>query len=198
VLGRCCCMKIGLVSDVHGNVAALETALDLMNGADKFFCLGDAIDQFRFSNEVVRVLRDRCTHVIQGNHEETFFGAGGERARSHAWIDKDLMAWLEQRPSEQQIVLQGRNIHLVHSTPWLPRGDYVSPQSLEFSRFGETDAHILIYGHTHVPVVARVNGTLVVNPGSTGQGSFVDGERRMGCAVLDLNSEEVDLISFTM
>jgi len=191
-------MKVGLVSDIHCNIAALEKAFDLMSHANEFFCLGDCIEQFRFSNEVVGLLRDRCAHVIQGNHEEIFFAPGSERARAHDWIDRDLMDWLAGLDSEKALEVCGKRLHLVHSTPWLPRGAYVIPGSRDFNRFGDTVSDIVIYGHTHVPVASRVGGTLVVNPGSTGQGSLVGVERRMSCAVLDVVTEEVDLISFTL
>src|SRR5262245_10914313 len=122
-------MKVGLVSDIHGNVEALERAFQLMRHADEFVCLGDAIDQFRFSNEVVSLLRSRCAHVIRGNHEEAFFAAGSERARAHDWIDRELMAWLEGLSSELAFERCGKTIHLVHSTPWEPRGSYVTSSS---------------------------------------------------------------------
>lgn len=189
-------LKIGLVSDVHCNIKALEKAFELMSSADEFCCLGDCIDQSKFSNEVVSLLRDRCVHVIQGNHEEVFFGRGSERARSHDWIDAELMTWLESRDPEVELERCGKRIHLVHSTPWHPRGEYVTPSNRQFHRFGDTESDIVIYGHTHVPVAQTVDGTLIVNPGSTGQGSLFGIERKMSCAILDVVTNDVELISF--
>ncbi len=55
-------MKIGIVSDVHCNHAGLLQALELLGDADELICLGDSIYEYRFSNEVVRLLRDRGVH----------------------------------------------------------------------------------------------------------------------------------------
>lgn len=191
-------MKIGIVSDIHGNIAALEKAFSLLPEADSWFCLGDAINQFRFCNDVVALIRERCSHTILGNHEEVFFGPHGHRARSMQDIDKDLMDWLGSQSSEQHLAMADRSLHLVHSTPWLPRGDYIYPNSTSFERFGESCADVLLYGHTHQPVACEVNGTLVVNPGSVGEGRPVQHGYIFSFAVLDLIRLHADIIEFTL
>ena len=190
-------MKIGLVSDIHGNHRALQRAFELMGAVDECFCLGDSIDQFRFSNEVVRLLQENCSHVIQGNHEEIFFAPVNIRAQSHDWIDRDLYQWLEKRPAEVLLVRAGLKFHLVHSTTWHPRGAYVTPGHKDFDRFTETDADVVVYGHTHVPTAHTLGSTLVINPGSTGQGSLVDMERKMHCAVFHTEDRHVESIPFS-
>ena len=79
-------MKLGIVSDLHCNIAGLNRALELMGPVDDLLCLGDSIFEYRFSNEVVSTLRDRGFHTIKGNHEEVFLGPLGERARHSAGI----------------------------------------------------------------------------------------------------------------
>ena len=122
-------MKIGIVSDVHCNERGLLRALDIMADVDELICLGDSIYEYRFSNEVVRLLRDRGAHVIVGNHEEGFFGPHGARARARGLIDPALLDWLAERPHRLQLEVGGKRLLLVHSTPWEPRGAYVFPQS---------------------------------------------------------------------
>ena len=63
-------MKLGIVSDLHCNFDGLNRALDIMGQIDELLCLGDSIYEYRFSNEVVALLKERGAHVIQGNHEE--------------------------------------------------------------------------------------------------------------------------------
>ena len=189
-------MKIGIVSDVHGNAAALARAFDLMSDADEMLCLGDSISQYRFSNETVALLQARAAHVILGNHEEVFFGPQGERARAAPWIDHDLMRWLSEQPHRRELRLAGRDVLLVHSTPWPSGSAYVCPHHAEFARFGDAGADVVLYGHTHQPVAERVGGTLVVNPGSAGEARFVDGRLEFCCTVLDLATDEVRLITF--
>ena len=63
-------MRIGIVSDLHCNVAGLSQALDRIGDVDELICLGDSIWEYRFSNEIVRLLKERGVHTILGNHEE--------------------------------------------------------------------------------------------------------------------------------
>ncbi|HXO02539.1 MAG TPA: metallophosphoesterase, partial [Stellaceae bacterium] len=87
-------MKFGIVSDIHCNAAGLRRALALMGDIDELICLGDSIWEYRFSNEVAQLLKERQAHTILGNHEEGFFGPLGERARARADNDGELMDWL--------------------------------------------------------------------------------------------------------
>ncbi|MBV8493979.1 MAG: metallophosphoesterase family protein [Alphaproteobacteria bacterium] len=189
-------MKLGIVSDIHCNVAGLQQALSLMGEVDELICLGDSIYEYRFSNDVIRILKDRRARVIVGNHEEYFFGPQGERARARDGIDPALAEWLASRPHRSEIEANGRRLLLVHSTPWEPRGAYVHPGSGLLARFGEADADIVLYGHTHQQLVQRVGKVLVVNPGSAGEARDHRNGRQLSCAVLDTASEEVRLIDF--
>lgn len=191
-------MLIGIVSDIHCNSQALRRAIDLMGEVDELVSLGDSISEYRFSNEVVQVLRERRFTTIQGNHEQMFFSAAGARARAAGWIDPELMSWLSLQPRERLLRRDGREILLVHSTPWPPGGQYVCANDRDFGRFAERGADVLLYGHTHQPVVQRVGNTLVINPGSTGEARPGDGDLTMSCAVLDVTSLEARIIEFSL
>jgi putative phosphoesterase len=189
-------MKVGIVSDIHCNAAGLLAALALVGDTDVLVCLGDSIYEYRFSNEVVQLLREREAEVIQGNHEECFFGPHGVRARARAGIDPDLAAWLGSRPFRRDLTLGGKRLLLVHSTPWQPYGTYVYPESSDLARFAEADADIVLYGHTHRQVVRRFGSVLVVNPGSAGDPRDVGNGGLLSCAVLDTVSEEVRVFDY--
>ncbi len=60
-------MRIGIVSDIHGNINGLDTALERMGSVDQVWCAGDAFDQYRFSNEVVGRLREIRARYILGS-----------------------------------------------------------------------------------------------------------------------------------
>ena len=90
-------MKFGIVSDIHCNAAGLERAIELMGDFDELICLGDSIWEYRFSNEVAHLLKERRAHTILGNHEEGFFGPLGERARERPGTERDLLDWLAAR-----------------------------------------------------------------------------------------------------
>jgi putative phosphoesterase len=189
-------MKIGIVSDIHCNASGLSRALALMGDIDELICLGDSIYEYRFSNEVAGILRQRDARVIVGNHEEQFFGPQGVRARARPGIDAGLAEWLASQPHRQELTLGGKRLLLVHSTPWEPRGEYIHPESASLARFAEADADIVLYGHTHQQVVRRIGRVLVVNPGSAGDARDARNGGLLTCAVLDTASEEVRLIDY--
>ncbi len=189
-------MKLGIVSDVHCNDSGLLRALALMGDIDELICLGDSIYEYRFSNEVVRILRERNAQVILGNHEECFFGPHGARARARDGIDRDLSDWLAARPHRHELEFGDKSVLLVHSTPWEPRGSYIHPNSSLLTRFGEANADFVLYGHTHQQIVRRIGRVLVVNPGSAGEARDPRNGGQLSCAVLDTVSEEARLIDF--
>jgi len=190
-------MLIGVVSDVHCNSAALLKAMELAGPVDEWICLGDSIREYRFSNEVVAILRAHAFVTLQGNHEGIFYGASGAKARSAPWIDADLSSWLSEQPRRQQLQRAGKQILAVHSTPW-PSGDqYVCASDRDFVRFGETGADIVLYGHTHEPVVAHVGTTLVVNPGSTGEARLRGDRLEMSCAILEVPRCSARILRFS-
>jgi putative phosphoesterase len=191
-------VKVGIVSDIHCNVAGLVQALYLMGDIDELICLGDSIYEYRFSNDVVGMLRERDAQVIIGNHEEYFFGPQGARARARDGIDLELAGWLAAQPHRRAVTCGGRRLLLVHSTPWEPRGTYVHPGSGLLERFAEAadEADIVLYGHTHQQLVRRVGRVLVINPGSAGDARDHRNGQQLSCAVLDTASEEVQVIDY--
>ena len=190
-------MKIGIISDVHCNAPGLRQSLDILRDADELICLGDSIYEYRFSNEVVRLLRARGAHTILGNHEEGFLGPQGSRARQAEWIDPTLLHWLAERPKRLQLTLGGKKLLVVHSTPWDPGGTYVYPHSSLLTRFGEADADFVLYGHTHHQMARRISTVLVINPGSAGEARDSSNQRQLSCAMLDTVTEEVVVTNFS-
>lgn len=189
-------MKVGIVSDIHCNDTGLRDALDVMGDVDELLCLGDAIFEYQFSNEVVAILRERQAHIIQGNHEEVFFSSAGVRARERDTIDRGLLAFLGDQPPRRAIELGGKRFLLVHSVPWEPRGEYVYPHSAKLARFAEADADYVLYGHTHAQVVKRIGNVTIINPGSAGDARDARNDRQLSCAVVDTATDEVRVIDY--
>lgn len=191
-------MLIGLVSDIHGNTAALSHALDLLHEAQMLVCLGDSINQHRFSNETVRLLRERAVLTIWGNHEAAFFSGVASGRSLPPWVDRDLSSWLEQRPVRIEQDVGGRRVLIVHSTALDPLGDYVAGEGPKFqSHFGGTRADIILCGHTHLPGVRRTSdGTVVINPGSVGEGRPSETGFIANCALLETEGADVRFFEF--
>src|SRR5438046_10714815 len=62
-------MRIGLVSDIHGNLLALQAVLEDMGPVDALWCLGDVVGYGPWPNEVIAILRERAASCIAGNHD---------------------------------------------------------------------------------------------------------------------------------
>ena len=189
-------MRIGIVSDVHGNIAGLERALAAMGAIDDLICAGDSIFQFRFANDAVNRLRALGALAIQGNHEETFFSRDGERARQAAWIDREALDWLAALPLSLELERGGRRILVTHGSPFEPRYEYVYPHSPALKRFATLAADVVILGHTHQQMAERVGEVLVINPGSAGDPRDHRNGRQLSCAVLDTDTLAVEFFDF--
>ncbi len=189
-------MKLGIISDVHCNHEALRIALERMGPVDELLCAGDAVYQFRFSNEVVRLLRERQARYILGNHEEVLLGHWGERARSADWVSREELDYMAAQPDRIETVIGGKRLVMVHGSPFEPHNEYIYPNSSSLSRLGTIDADYVILGHTHYQMAERVGRALVINPGSAGEARDSRNGAQLSCAVLDLVSEEVTVIDY--
>ncbi len=184
-------MRLGIVSDIHGQTDALGRAIGAMGAVDRLLCLGDSIQQGQFCNETVALLRGSDALTIRGNHEEAFFAGTGRRMRG---VDPLLADWLAARPASIAFEATGRRVLLVHSTPWWSNHAYVSQLHPDFARFAAAEADVVLYGHTHQPVVQQVGDVLVVNPGSVGEGRPTRAGFVRSFAILDLVAMAAEII----
>lgn len=187
-------MKIGIVSDVHNNAAALEAAIDLMGDVDELFCAGDSVSQVRFTNDAVALLRHRGARMVLGNHDIDYLRYVAHQPSQRGVVDEELVEWLRGQPETIEIDPGGKRLIMTHATPWTK--DYVFPGSREMKRFAEVDADFVLGGHTHSLFSGRFGRALVVNPGSTGEGRDVGEGSKVSCAILDTVTDEVQLLSF--
>jgi putative phosphoesterase len=184
-------VRLGIVSDVHCNADALRLALDRMGDVDELLCAGDSIYEYRFSNEVIELLRERRARYVLGNHESVFLGPQGARARGAANVRHDLVEYVASQPLSYDVDVGGKRLVMVHATPFEPYQAYVFPGSPELQRLAGFEADYVILGHTHTQMTERVGRALVLNPGSGGDARDLANGRRLSYAVLDTSSGEV-------
>ena len=67
-------MKIGIISDIHGNIAALEAVINDMNknNIDKIYCLGDLVGYLTHPDEVIQKIKELSIVTLLGNHDEKY------------------------------------------------------------------------------------------------------------------------------
>ncbi len=185
-------MRLGIVSDIHGNLASLDAALALMGPVDEVLCAGDLVSGFRFSNEVVARLREIGARVVLGNHDLDVLGPHGERVRESPATDPALLRWLAEQPVRLDTRIGGRRLTMFHAAPEEPL-EYVYAESPRMRLWRDLAADFVVYGHTHYALAHREGDVLVINPGSAGQPRDPRNGFRSSFAILDTASGEVRL-----
>ncbi|HET6966464.1 MAG TPA: metallophosphoesterase family protein, partial [Acidimicrobiales bacterium] len=170
---------------------------DLTARADDILLAGDAVLQYRFSNDVMdRVVSHGMTY-IRGNHEAILLGEHGKRALSNPAVRASSVEVMAGAPWSHERTVSGKKLLMVHGSPFDPYDEYLYPGSRGLARCAELDVDILVLGHTHIPMATRVGRTLVVNPGSLGQGGDPDHPGMLSYAVLDTDSDRVEVVRFS-
>lgn len=154
-------MDVGIISDVHGDIAALETVLERLarvHQVHQVLCAGDLVGRGPEPDSVVQRIREQHIPTVRGNHDEW----------SHA-LSPENKAYLRTLPLEWRGHLGGVRVFMCHGKPgnnlWGLYRDHVSSTLLNMM-LSSLNVDVLITGHTHVPMFMRVNQGCVINPGS--------------------------------
>lgn len=174
-------MKIAIISDVHANLAALESFPE--QDCDRILCLGDLVDYGPKPKEVIRWIREHCAECVRGNHDQ----AAGYQTDPHCSTPFICLAaatlrytldvlssaeskYLQQLPVQTELTIEKTRFYLVHATPTDPLYGYCAASSERWVKELEwVDADVIFTGHTHVPIVRQIGAKTLVNPGSLGQ-----------------------------
>jgi putative phosphoesterase len=167
-------VRIGIVSDMHCDAVGLAAALDRLQDVDLLLCAGDMVLQYRFSDEVIGLLRERDALAILGNHDRIVLSPHGDGVRRAGQGAPEHWAWLAAQPAQRRLAVDGCRLLLAHGTPWDDPTSlsctYLYPHdSAAIRRLADCDADVVVLGHTHFPMLKRHRSTLVVNPGSCGE-----------------------------
>ena len=188
-------MTTALISDIHGNLEALDAVLAEIETRRprRVLCLGDVVGYGASPNECLAKVRERCELVLLGNHDAAASG-GPEAARFNIyarvaaeWTAKTLTR--ENREYLQRLPLTSSegSSFLVHASPACPRDwEYLLDRFDAEPQFHYFTEPICFIGHTHQPAVYMAdpagtkslplsnvtlepNRRYIVNVGSVGQ-----------------------------
>ncbi|GAB3681972.1 metallophosphoesterase family protein [Salinarchaeum chitinilyticum] len=187
-------MRIGVLSDVHANLPALEAVLDDLPDVDAIVNAGDVVGYNPWPGECLAAIRERAIASVGGNHDRavasesnfrfnSMAAAGVRHAREK--LNDDQIDWLAGLPDERSCF--DDRVRIVHGHPDDP-DRYTYPEDFSPSLLG--DADVLVLGHTHVQHAERYPEGIVLNPGSIGQPR--DRDPRAAYAILDLEEMDVE------
>jgi putative phosphoesterase len=204
-------MKLGLISDIHGNLQALEAVLAALetHNVDLIVCAGDLVCYGANPNEVVQLCKEKNITCVTGNYDdavawnkrsasrkpssprnETLKLAALEWTKQH--VLRETKDYLKSLPWRLEYQFTDKYITVLHaSLNYLD--EWVSPElprSLE-KLSKRVVADVIIVGHTHQAFTHEYHRRLVVNPGAVGRS--LDGNTTASFAVLNLPEMKVEL-----
>jgi predicted phosphodiesterase len=214
-------IRFAVISDIHGNMPALEVVLaDIESrGIDQIYCLGDLVDFAPWSNEVIERIKKLHIPCILGNHDERIahdqeivplpHHTAEESAfrnvaimHSKKQITDENKSFLRQLPYSMSLTfkIQSREwrIQLVHAST-RSNDEYIyvdHDQDDLLSMFDQSDSDVLVMGHTHMVYQRALKDSsgksrIALNCGSVGRSREAD--RKATYAVISIFEDRVDI-----
>lgn len=209
-------MKLGIISDIHGNYFALKQVLDTLHqaGCTSILCLGDVTGYYSMVNECIGLLRAESVFSLKGNHDSYLLGEG-QCPRSNSVnrciayqkevITPDNLAWLAALKPQYR----GADYAAVHGGWRDPLDEYIDRFDFAAAAAMLPDCRMFLSGHTHIQTLQTQDGITYCNPGSVGQprdhdpraayAILEDGEITLGRVAYDIDAtvEQMRLAGFT-
>ncbi len=171
--------RLALISDIHGNLVALEEVLrDIdQRDVDAVICLGDIVGYGPESAECVALVRHACRMVIRGNHEDGVLAAESSGESARGWnpiaragiayarrtLSSDDCAFLASLPASLSVA---GLLLAVHDSP-IPNDhgmSYLRSATDAADAFLWQREPICLVGHTHVPAFFSTTAAATTRP----------------------------------
>ncbi|MBK7981809.1 MAG: metallophosphoesterase family protein [Ignavibacteriae bacterium] len=186
-------MRIAVISDIHGNVFALEAVLQNIKkqNVDLILNLGDTLYGPIAPKETYELLSTESIISICGNQDRQIYEASESEIKLYPTLQYNLdvlgtevLNWLKELPFEKRI---SSEIYLCHGTPKsdleyllenIESGYPILKKDDEIIKFlYKETSKIILCGHTHIfRNVMLSTKQLVINPGSVGLQAYKDDE----------------------
>lgn len=185
-------MKLGVISDLHGNIVALNKVLEEFEKqkVEKIICCGDIIGIGGFPEETVQRLMSikEKLIIVRGNHEKYLLRGipmdvhdekrkiKPEEINNHKWthsrLSSESISFIKELPVEQFVQIEEKTIYIVHypiNKNYTYKKHIKKANSEEIQElFKDKNADIYFYGHTHFKNINKTDNKMYINPGSLG------------------------------
>lgn len=205
-------MKIGIITDIHNNLTALESVLaELENTCDCIICSGDIIGIGPYPEETVqRMIQIKNLIAVRGNHERYLLEGmpkkypneehmGIAEMKYHKWEHKQLskssVKFLKSLPYRIELEIEGKRIAVMHyamndENRYIKYRLFNPSEEDLVNTFNSVDADIIIYGHEHNRNICKFE-KLYINVGSLGCPAKDKNIARYG--ILEITDEKVNI-----
>lgn len=203
-------MKLGLISDLHGNYHALEHVLNLLDQAnvDAILCAGDLLCYGVDHERVLQTLRERNIPCVAGNYDYAVAWNQSRASRKPSsaqneplkqaaldWTKAHISAasknFLRHLPIVASFRFDACTVAMVHaSLDWLDEEILPEHTARLVELATRLNTNVIVLGHTHKPFSIRVQNTLFINPGSVGRA--LDRDLRASHAIYDTRTRQVE------
>ena len=197
-------MKIGILSDIHANRAALSVVVEELHSLQikDLIIAGDTVGYYYEILGVRELLHDFTLFETLGNHEISLLSddqthLDDYRLKYGSGLSKNLqdlgsagIEYIRKLSHPNHVTIQDVSFLISHGAPW-DINQYLYPNSSVevWNKFESYSADIFILGHTHHQMLKRVKDKLIINPGSVGQSR--GGKPNAEWAIFDLNDDSV-------
>jgi putative phosphoesterase len=188
---------IGIFSDVHCNIDALEKMFENEPNVETWVCAGDSVGLFPCINETVGLLRKKNLIAIQGDHEESILSgeelkhsfSGNQSLRiQEKIINRENLEFLSSLPTERIVSIRGSKFLILHDLNRKSGSKYLFDFE-KISNLISEDIEFVIFGNTHIPTFYKGRTKTFINPGSLGFPIQFDGAPSY--ALLDMNDQSL-------
>ncbi len=155
-------MKWAILSDIHGNLEALQAVIEDLRaaGAERIACLGDIVGYGADPNPCLELLAGLTDLTVAGNHD---YGAVGLTDISYFNPDaKAAVLWAGRKLSMEgraflrglPLVRQFETLTFVHATPGEPgEWNYIFTYPEAEAAFQAMGGEVAFIGHSHQPLI---------------------------------------------
>ncbi len=179
-------MRIAVLSDIHGNLAALEAVRADLPPVEEVWVLGDIVGYGPQPNEVIAALQEMGVRSVLGNHDAAAIGSitaddfNPEARAAIKWtaqaLDANAKTYLATLP---EVRVSG-DLTAVHGSPRDPIWEYITSTTVAAANMASFETWLCLFGHTHLPVIFRDDdGRMEMLPATPGHPTRLDARRAL-------------------